>query len=510
MQTYESLANPWGAHLQFSDFSFRYKGADSAVLEGVNWEVEAGSFVVLLGATGAGKTTLLRAAKPELSVAGTLTGTITLDGKPLYSAEGQLACATNAAIGFVAQNPETQIVCDTVWHEMAFGLENLGIPVAQMRRRVAEVAHFFGIEPWFERKTDELSGGQKQLLNLAAILALRPRLLVLDEPMSQLDPVAAKNFLHALFRVNREVGITVVLATHTPVAVLPYATHQAKLFDKHIEMAPLHQKDSAEGIVEVKEAAAQSAKEAAPVGPCTDALPPSRSVKHKNTAPIVSLNEVFMRYARGDDWVLAGANFELHRGCIHAVVGGNGCGKSTLLRLIAGALEPERGRVINACHQAQALVPQDPRALFACETVFEELMEWSTQAHYTENDARAFLEKFSLEAVAHQHPADISGGQQQLLAQAKVLLTRPKLLLLDEPAKGLDLPSKQIVATCLKQAVCEGCSIVMVSHDLSFVAGLADQVTMLFDGQDTGSESTEQFFAGNLFFRPEDDGFCVR
>ncbi|MFR8045124.1 MAG: energy-coupling factor ABC transporter ATP-binding protein [Eggerthella lenta] len=136
-----------------------------------------------------------------------------------------------ATVGYVAQSPENQIVCDSVWHELAFGLENLGVEQDEMRRRVAEVAHFFGIEPWFRRSVAELSGGQKQMTTLAGTLAMQPRLLLLDEPTAQLDPVAEKNFLHALFRVNRELGITVVVATHAPEAMAEYATDMVELRD---------------------------------------------------------------------------------------------------------------------------------------------------------------------------------------------------------------------------------------------------------------------------------------
>ncbi len=496
--------------LSFEGFSYAYPGAEVPVLRDVDWRVPAGAFVVLVGATGSGKTTLLRCAKPELALAGERSGEVRAFGRSLYG-EGAGDAAEDAAgadaangaddappsqlVGYVAQNPETQIVCDTVWHELAFGLENAGTPPALMRRRVAEVAHFFGIEPWFGQETAKLSGGQKQLLNLASALALRPRVLLLDEPTGQLDPVAAKSFLHALFRVNRECGITVVVATHAPESVAAYATAAVRLEEGRIAPARLEdflpQRASGE-----------------------DGVPPAAALparafggEARQASPVVELREVSFRYERDLPWVLAGACLRVAPGTVHAIVGGNGCGKSTALRLAAGVLKPERGRVRNALRDAQALVPQDPRALFACDTVREELMEWAGPARYGEDDARAMAARFGLDGLLERHPSDLSGGQQQLLAEAKVLLTRPRLLLLDEPAKGLDAASKLAVARSLREERAKGTTVVMVSHDLSFVSCVADEVTMLFDGEDACTEPAAAFFEGNLFFRPEPDAF---
>lgn len=466
--------------LAYEGFGFRYSHSDRSVLDGVDWVVEQGAFALLVGETGSGKTTLLRAAKPELSSGGVRSGSLRLLGEDLDD-----ACSTSDAVrsvGYVAQNPENQTVCDTVWHEMAFGLENLGIDQGAMRRRVAEVAHFFGMEPWFHRETASLSGGQKQLLNLASILAMRPRILLLDEPTAQLDPVAAKAFLHALFRVNRELGITVVMATHAPAAAAPYATCAARVAKGRVEAVPL------DGFI----------------GPAYPV--PSRS-ERKLPEVGLSARGAWFRYARTDDWVLRGASVEIGRGEVRAIVGGNGCGKSTLLRLAAGVLRPERGRVSNRLASSQALVPQDPRSLFVCDTVREELMEWSGPVGYGEEEMLRWAARFGLLELLDRHPYDASGGQQQKVALAKVLLTGPSLLLLDEPAKGLDAPSKLEVARAVCEARDAGATVVLVSHDLAFVSCVADAVTMLFDGQDACTESTERFFSDNAFFRPERDPF---
>lgn len=207
--------------IEVQGLSFAYPGAEAPVLEGLDWRVPQGAFALLVGGTGSGKSTLLSLLKPEIAPAGERTGDARVLGENVADMDVR---ASAERVGYVFQDPENQIVCETVWHEMAFGLENLGLARDEMRRRVAETSYFFGLEDWLHRDTDTLSGGRKQLLSLAAVLALRPRVLLLDEPTSQLDPVAEKNFLHALFRVNRELGCTVVVATHQPRPMLEYAT----------------------------------------------------------------------------------------------------------------------------------------------------------------------------------------------------------------------------------------------------------------------------------------------
>ncbi|MCI1879724.1 MAG: energy-coupling factor ABC transporter ATP-binding protein, partial [Olsenella sp.] len=212
--------------LEYADVSFTYPATDtepspSPVLEHVSLAVPEGAFALITGSTGSGKSTLLRLAKPEVAPTGTLGGNVLAFGRDVRTLSSVESAQT---VGLVFQSPDSQIVCDTVWHEMAFGLENLGTPVPEMRRRVAETCMFFGMEPWFRRQTANLSGGQRQMLALAATLAMRPRLLLLDEPTSMLDPVAEKDFLAMLFRANRELGVTVVVATHAPEPMRDVAT----------------------------------------------------------------------------------------------------------------------------------------------------------------------------------------------------------------------------------------------------------------------------------------------
>ncbi len=467
-----------GAAIEARDFSFAYPGAAVPVLAGIDWRVEPGEFQLLVGSTGCGKTTLMRCAVPSLAPAGERGGSLESAG----------------FVGYVDQNPANQVVCDTVWHELAFGLENMGIPQAQMRRRVAEVAHFFGIAPWFRRRCDELSGGQQQIVVLAAALALRPSVLLLDEPTSQLDPVAEKNFAHALFRVNRELGITVVVCTHAPEAMAEYATSAVRLGAAGLEPAELDE-FRGEGLDGACGRGTGAGGAAGPAGGAT---------------PAVRLDGVFARYLRAGDWILRGFDLSCGPGGIHALVGGNGCGKSTLLKVIAGVLKPERGRVDNRLRASQALLPQNPKALLVCDSVAEELREWQKSCGYTEADVEAAMAEFGLAGMDERHPYDLSGGQQQLLAFAKLALTRPKLLLLDEPTKGLDPAAEVVLARAMRRLAQDGVTLVVSSHDLALVALLADTVTLVFDGESACDESAAEFFDGNIFYRPLKTGFARR
>lgn len=464
--------------LEFTDFSFAYPGCP-AVVGPVSWQVDEGSFTLLVGATGSGKTTLLRCAKPQIAPVGQRSGSVFVMG---CLSDGLDVAESSQTVGYVAQSPDNQLVCDTVWHEMAFGLENMGLPQDEMRRRVAEVAHFFGIEPWFHKSVNDLSGGQKQLLNLASVLVMQPKILLLDEPTAQLDPVAQRNFCHALFRLNRELGLTIVVATHAPQTMAAYATECVELDRGQVVSRSLQ--DFKERALVVNTLVASLSSEVA-----------------------LELSNVYVRYGRQDDFVLQGASLCVAQSSVHALVGGNGSGKSTLLKVLAGVMKPARGRVKNTHAHNQAFLPQDPKALFVCDTVAEELMEWSSSCSYGMAECEEWLQRIGLDGLADNHPYDLSGGQQQLLAFAKLALTMPSLLLLDEPAKGLDASSKLLLAQCIIGLRQKGCTVIMATHDLAFAACVADEVSMLFDGQVTSTEKTAEFFQRNLFYRPVADGF---
>lgn len=469
--------------LKLSDFGFAYANA-APTFSNLNLSVEAGELVILVGATGIGKTTLMRNLKPEIAPVGTRTGRAEVFGEELAFAQN---VEPNPQVGYVFQDPDNQIVCDTVWHELAFGLENLGLDSSTMHVRVAEVAHFFGIEPWMHRACAELSGGQKQMLNLAAVLAMKPRLLLLDEPTAQLDPVAEKNFLHALFRINRELGITVIVSTHTPEAIVDYATSCIRLTCEGLEPADMsvyRQNHEADGRLRLK-------------GNAIDA----------HAKDVITLDEVFFAYSRDARPVLRDANLRIKQGSMHAILGGNGSGKSTLLQLIANVHRPQHGKLANTLLASQALLPQNPKTLFVCDTVAEELAEWEQRCGYTPDETAQMLEKCGLTAHADQHPYDLSGGQQQKLAFAKLMLTKPKLLMLDEPTKGLDGAARVDIAHELRRYCDAGGTVVLSTHDLAFVRAVADTVSLVFDGEIACTVPSEDFFGENLFYVPLHDEF---
>ena len=480
--------------LSMRGVSFAYAGAGERVLEGVSWEVPQGAFALLVGETGSGKSTLLSLAKPEIAPAGERTGAIEVLGMPVEELD---AAASARTVGYVFQNPDNQIVCESVWHEMAFGLENLGVEQGEMRRLVAETSYFFGMDQWFRDDTDALSGGRKQLLALASTLVMQPRVLLLDEPTAQLDPIAGKNFLHALFRVNRELGCTVVVATHEPRTMLDYATCAFRLRAGRIERV----EDTGElrarpVLVEGVGAEGAGAEEAAPAATAAPESEPAEPF-----APAASLARAWFRYERTSAWVLRNFDLAIRPGRIHALVGGNGCGKSTVLSILAGARSLQKGTArIEA--PSRALLPQDPRALFVEETARAELMEWARAAGYAQRDADEMLGELGLSACADRHPYDLSGGQQQLLALGKLLLIRPRLLLLDEPTKGLDVPARRAIARILRARRADGVTVVMATHDLDFVEQVADDVSMMFDGEVACTEPSEEFFRGNVYYRP--------
>lgn len=485
------------AALTFDTFAFSYQAAAEAeppterfdaqpnqdgrpLIGPLCTEIEEGSFTLITGATGCGKTTLLRCCKPELAPSGIRTGAIKIFGNDSSALSVEESAST---VGFVMQSPDNQLVCSEPWHELAFGLENLGVPQDAMRRRVAEIAHFFGMNSWLHQNVNDLSGGQKQLLALASALACAPRLLLLDEPTSQLDPVAAHSLTHALFRINRELGITVLATTHAPELMAPYATQRLTLENGQL-----------------KEAALPTSKAFIPVMPF-------ENPGQRTNEPALQIRDVSFRYERKAPFVLRSCNLTVQKGTLHAIVGGNGCGKSTLLALAAGTMRPERGRIKAPLRESQGFIPQDPKALFVCDSVAEELRDWQRACGYGDEEIDAMMRRLRLQGLENLHPYDLSGGQQQLLAFAKVLLTRPKLLLLDEATKGLDTEAKLMVAKLCRALTAEGVTIVVATHDLPFAACVADTITMLFDGEDACTETPSEFFRNNLFYRATENDF---
>lgn len=534
--------------LVLSHLSFSY--GYTQILSDVSWTLHNGDFCLLEGPTGSGKTTLLRLCHPSLAPQGIRRGTVSVCGIP-WQQEGVHADAIIARMGYVSQNPEEQITTDVVWHELAFGLENDGVPQDRMRRRVAEVAHYFGIESWFHRKTSDLSLGQMQILNLASALCRQPRILLLDEPTAQLDPVSAANFAHALFRINRELSVSVVVATHEPEVLDEYATrrvhiHNTKVYEGtdplhtsvHITPTYMHNMTKVPDDISHECHDEMSACTHTTHGKSTYTKDTHAKDADAHTASLLSFHHVWFRYAeqgrqngkkarlrrhvykRTQDMVdgkpfgcvLTDLDWQCFKGQIHAIVGGNGCGKSTMLLLASCAAMPSRGHVINNA-KAQAYMPQEPASLFGCETVAEELHEWQHTCAYTDTDIDQICAHLHIPyhraSFITQNPQDLSGGQKQLLALAKLLLTKPDLLLLDEPFKGLDADALAYVIQALQHASDGGTTIVFSTHNMACVAALAETVSMIFDGSIASCEPVRSFFHKNMFFRPL-QGACER
>ena len=531
--------------------SFGYPDATAPALDDLNLEVERGEYLCVCGKSGCGKTTLLRQLKSVLAPFGQRSGTILLDGVSL----DEVPLETQARrIGFVMQDPDAQIVTDKVWHELAFGLESIGCPSPVLRLRVAEMASYFGISDWFDRDVSELSGGQKQLLNLAGMMAMQPDVLVCDEPTSQLDPIATASFLDTLRRLNRELGVTVIISEHRLEDVFAQADRALVLDEGHMAAYGTPREVAARlyatgddmtralpspvrvfyGVQGMPGGATAGTGDGAPPCPLTVregrtwlvervlAKPPGRVNIPDDTddmdarKPVVELRDLWFRYERQAPDVLRGLDLRVPQAALFALVGSNGSGKSTLLRCLCGVQRPYRGKMrvlgrkrksskgAERLQEGVAMLPQDPANLFSKNSVHEELAEMlADQGLDASENARrcaAMAHDCGIERLLDAHPRDLSGGEQQRVALAKVLLTEPRLLLLDEPTKGIDAFFKHELAVLLHHLTERDVSIIMVSHDIEFCARYADFVGLLFDGSVVTTATPRRLFSDSGFY----------
>lgn len=520
------------ALIEIGNLNFTYPGQDTPALRDVCLDVEDGEFLLLCGASGSGKSTLLRQLKPAITPFGKKSGLITYDGAPLAQLDERRAAAE---IGFVMQDPESQIVTDKVWHELAFGLENLGTPSDVIRRRVAEMASFFGIQDWFDRNVSELSGGQLQMLSLASIMVMQPRVLILDEPTSQLDPIAAADFLETIKRVNRELSLTVILSEHRLEEAFPSSDRVGVMEDGRLvccvppaEAVRLLGRDGdrhpmfagfpaaariwagtggkGECPLTVRDGARWLGQRYAP------GAPEKPKAKEKTDGePALRLRDVYYRYEKELPDALKGASFEAYPGAITCLVGGNGAGKSTALGAAAGICRPYRGKVelfgknIKDYGRGElyggtvGMLPQNPQLFFVRDTVREDLEEMAKACGASEK-IEEVTELLGLESVLGRHPYDLSGGEQQKAAFAKLLIRAPRIILLDEPTKGLDACFKKTFAAILGRLKGGGAAVLMATHDVEFAAEYADECLMFFNGAVVSEGAPGPFFAGNSFY----------
>ena len=499
--------------------NFAYPEQEKQAISDLSLSVQPGEFLVLCGPSGCGKSTLLRQLKTVLAPHGRRSGEILFDGRNLDEI-GQRE--QSEKIGFVQQSPENQIVTDKVWHELAFGLESLGYDTPTIRRRVAEMASFFGIQTWFYKPVTELSGGQKQLLNLASVMVLQPKVLILDEPTSQLDPIAASDFLATLGKINRELGTTILLTEHRLEEAFGFASRVAVMDGGRLLCTGTptevgrELKSSGNAMFLAMPAAmrvwaATDSKASCPVSVCEGRswlldYAKMHELKEipetKNPAPdtelVVSAQELWFKYEQDAPDVVKGLSLELHKSEFLALLGGNGTGKTTSVKLLAGLKKAYRGEL--SITGRVGLLPQNPQALFVKPTVREDLLEILPKAERKSERLSQVVSLCKLQDLLDRHPYDLSGGEQQRAALAKILLLNPDILLLDEPTKGLDAEFKQTFGQILRTLQASGVAILMVSHDIEFCAKYADRCALFFDGNIVTESTPKTFFSGNSFY----------
>lgn len=508
------------ASFALEHLTFTYPGQTRPALADLTLTVPEGAITVLCGESGSGKSTLLRQLKTYLTPYGMVSGTVRLGDVLLQD----IPFAEQAQrIGFVLQHPDDQIVTDKVFHELAFGLESLGCDEKTMRLRVAEMASYFGIAGWFDRDVATLSGGQKQMLNLASVVVMRPDVLILDEPTSQLDPIAASTFLHTLRKLNEELGLTILLSEQRLEEAGALADHLIVLEQGRLLAAGAPQETAAavRGHA-IFSAMPTAARISAALGE-TERLPltvragraylkrfsphpmPEAAPAPVDTPPVLTVRDGWFRYAQGSADVLRNFSLTLHPGELYALTGSNGSGKTTALGVLSGRLRLYRGSVYLDGKKQRALqplrdgivaLPQDPRTLFAADTVREDL------ASLGKNAARvdAVVRQMALAPLLDRHPFDLSGGEQQRAALAKVLLMQPRVLLLDEPTKGMDGAFKAAFGALLRTLCAQGTAVCVVSHDVEFCAQYADRCGLLFRGEVVTENAPRAFFSGNYFY----------
>ena len=543
--------------IRIDDLTFKYPLSESPALKNINLKIGKSEFIAVCGKSGSGKSTLLRQMKKSMIPYGQKTGNVYIDG---ISIDEQTDRESAVQIGFVQQNPDNQLVTDKVWHELAFGLENLGYSNQVIKRRVAEMASYFGIQNWFRMDVSELSGGQKQLLNLASVMAMQPEVLILDEPASQLDPIAATDFLNTIYRINRDLGTTIVISEHRLEEVFPMADkvvvidngevlvegspgevaltlssmengephamfygmpHVIRIFagteyatednmpltlreGRLLLDSILENKDedriiglSIDSAPETKEHAKESSDEKTKKGSEVGLRTGSNEVS-------VEVKDAYFRYDKHGHDVLRGLSLDISKGTISCLLGGNGSGKSTLLKAIIGINKLQRGKIQIAKDEKIAMVPQDPQALFTEITVEEEMYEGMAFMDLSEEEriqrTDDMLKLMGIDHLRKANPYDLSGGEQQRLAIGKVMTYGPTILLLDEPTKGLDPFFKRSLGSILRELRDQGTTIFMVSHDIDFCAEYGDQCAMFFDGEISAKGESHEFFRGNSFY----------
>ena len=503
------------------NLNFTYPLCHENAVDNVSFTVKKGEFITLCGATGSGKSTLLRLLKPELAPLGEQSGAVYYKSRPI----NELKTVQSAAeLGFVRQRLEQRAVTDKVWHELCFGLENMNIPKAEIERRVAETASFFGIEDWYEKSVSDLSGGQKQLLNLAAVTVMQPEVIILDEPTAQLDPIAASNFISAVKKLNRELSLTVIIAEHRLEEVIPLSDRllvmeKGRLLYCDTPLEVVKRADDLPQLTLAMPVAARLYRMTGKIGEAPLDVRGGRDYIESNfknslralpcgdyrcsDIPALEFKNAYFRYGRDLPDVLCGLELTVYKGEIFCILGGNGSGKTTLLSAAAGNIRLYGGSIkifgkdikkyknMSLYKACVSMLPQDVQTVFLKNTVGEELCDAKLQAE---------MLPYDLSHLYLRHPYDLSGGEQQLVALAKALASKPSLLLMDEPTKGLDAAAKLRLTDVIKSLKADGITVVTVTHDAEFAAMCADRCALFFRGNIVSSGVPSEFFSQNRFY----------
>ena len=517
--------------LSIKDLTFSYPNKENFALQNVNLSINSGDFVVVCGQSGSGKTTLLRMLKKEIAPHGEKQGAVFYKGEDAEKLDDKISAQK---IGFVFQKPDQQIVTDKVWHELAFGLESLGYDSDYIRLRVGEMANYFGITSLFRKKTTELSGGQKQLMNLASVMAMSPDVIILDEPTSQLDPITANDFITTLKKINDELGLTVIIIEHRLQEVFPIADKVAVMEDGKVicydTPRNVCEKLSNHPMSQGFPSAVRIWQKSGSKGECPLTVKEGRNFINlnfserklplRNTIPntedIITLKDVFFRYEKGGNDILSGTNLSIKKGEHFCILGGNGSGKTTTLKILAGLLKPYRGKVIIDNNKMTkkttadfnrvgvAMLPQNPESVFLKSRVIDDYTELckikGIEKSAYEEKINSVAEKLGIKDLLENHPYDLSGGEIQKCALGKVLISEPKILLLDEPTKGVDAYSKLSLSKILQEIKSDGVTIITVTHDVEFASIVADRCGLFFDGEVLSSLVPQEFFSKNNFY----------
>lgn len=503
--------------LSVENLTFRYPKAQTDAVKDVSFCVEKGDVVLLCGETGCGKTTLLKLLKKEIAPFGDVSGKITFLKKRLEDAP----CAD---IGFVFQDVESQIVCDKVWHELAFSLENSAIQNSQMKRRVSEMASYFGISEWFYKNTNELSGGQKQLLNLASVTVGMPKLILLDEPLSQLDPIACVDFVNTVKRLNDDFGITFIISEHRTQEILPFANKTAVMKDGKLisygKTQDVLEQTVAQSVFGNFTDSARIWKDTLSHGKCPLTVRDGKKYLETyfsldgESVPIKEFDEnkenafeckhISFRYSKNSPDVIEDLNFSCKKGEIHAILGANGSGKTTLVKILSGVLRAYKGKIRVADGLKTALLVQNVKNMFCAESISEDYRLFLKNLGLSDDEGEKrfnqVCEVFELNDILERHPYDLSGGELQKCAIAKLLMAKPDIVFMDEPVKSLDCTAKEKVARIIRYLSDNSVAVVLVTHDTDFAAEVADRCSLLFNGELTACDVPQRFFSDNAFY----------